>query len=76
MRKVLLIALGLASLGAIASVQPAAAKVTCQTVCEVFSTDSAGHGTCTRSRQKCTGTDDIGSRAVQPIQQQKLKRQS
>jgi hypothetical protein len=76
MRKVLIVIFGLASLGALASVQPAAAKVTCQTVCELFSTDSAGHGACTRSRQKCTGTDAQGSGAVQPIQQQKFKRQN
>jgi len=76
MRKTLIVVFGLVSLGALVGVQPASAKVTCQNVCELVYTDSTGKSKCTRSRQICTGTDAQGLGAVQPIQQQKLKRQN
>lgn len=65
MRKVLIITLGLASLGAIAAAQPAAAG--CIDVCV------KGGRHCLQTKKVCSVVAPGG--AQQPIQQQKLKKQ-
>jgi hypothetical protein len=76
MRNVLIIVLSLLTFGALVSVQPAAAKANCHTVCVWVYNDSNGNSKCTRTIQRCTGSDAQGSGKLQPIQQQKLRRQS
>ena len=53
MRKALIIALGLASLGAIASVQPAAAVKTCHAVCDQWAMDHHGQWRCYSTHPEC-----------------------
>jgi hypothetical protein len=52
-RKVLIIAFGLASLGAIASVRPAAAIQTCHAVCDQWAIDNRGQLRCFSTHQAC-----------------------
>jgi len=59
MRKSLVIALGLVSLGAIVSVQPAGAAYVCKWKCDQWANDNQGHYRCFSEHQVCekTGSD-------------------
>jgi hypothetical protein len=77
MRRILIIALALVSIGAVAGVQPAAAGLNCTQTCTSFGdwiqTGRGTHRQCLQWGKVCTGTNTQGPGPVQPIQNQKLK---
>lgn len=69
MRKVLIIAFGLASLGALAT-QPASAAQTCRMVCDQSAIHN-GQTRCFSSHKECTNTKAVGGGAVKTSQKTK-----
>ena len=78
MRKVLIIALGLASLGALAGVQQASAAAgqICKPVCDQWAPDNFGTPRCFSAHTECTNAKGVGGAgASKTIQQKKTVRQ-
>ena len=78
MRKVLIIALGLASLVTLAAVHQASAAQICKDVCDQWAEDR-GVLRCFAARYVCTKTVTTnlsGPGAQQPVNDKKLKRQN
>ena len=74
MCKVLIVALSLASLGALAAMQPAFAAQSCKMVCDQWEVHNEKRR-CFSEHRVCTTTPtSVGSRASQPIQQRRLKK--
>jgi hypothetical protein len=73
MRKVLIIALGLASLGAIASVQQASAAAgqICKPVCDQWAPDNLGKPRCFSAHTECKNAKSVGASGGSKIIQQK-----
>jgi hypothetical protein len=75
MRKILIAALGLASFGALASVQEASAAYHCKSWCAEFYRDPYFRPIrCLKINSVCTGTDTHNPGPVSAIQQPKVIR--
>ena len=72
MRKVLIIVLGLASIGTLAAVHQASAASNCRIVCDQWGPDNWGKQRCLSARQVCKPAMNS---APQSIQDQKRKRE-
>ena len=77
MRKVLIIALGLASVTTLASVHQASAAQDCKIVCDQWAPDNWGKPRCFSAHQVCTKQPvSNGPGPQQAINDKKLKRQN
>lgn len=78
MRKVLIIALGIASLAALVSVQSASAAQNCKEVCDQWAPGNSGKPRCFSARVVCTNSSGKpgSSSGTKTIQEQKVRRQN
>jgi hypothetical protein len=78
MRKILIIALGLASFGAIAAVQQASANPLCKPVCDQWGPGNNGQPRCFSAHMECpNGKASVGGTGgSKTIQQKKTVRQN